>query len=215
MLEYVKSKLNPRESLGWSETARGKTADFKYCCGRYSKLISRLGITKAIAGVTGHGARAQYAENAAILAGVVPPTLGGTVGQMSADELYVKRSQISQQLGHNRVDITSSYYGSFVKKANIEKIISTKATIEFALKRLSNLVQISEDRLSDCVQLVRELSHHGVDATPQQVQAIWALHSERFGKSWVTLHDNNIAALEAAALRLLGDHDLSGPVADF
>src|SRR5690606_17716411 len=101
------------EHLGWYETVRNKKATLKYNVGQYSRLMAKLGITRKNAGVTGHGLRAQYAENLMLSLGVVSPTLGGSKGQMHKDDLNVVQSQTSESLGHVRVDIMTSYGGSF------------------------------------------------------------------------------------------------------
>ncbi|OIQ65600.1 hypothetical protein GALL_528420 [mine drainage metagenome] len=74
-----------------------------------------IGITKERVGTTGHGLRDEYAENIALLQGVIPPTLGGKSDQIPPDELRGKLRHVSENLGHSRESVTGAYYGSFRK----------------------------------------------------------------------------------------------------
>ena len=75
----------------------------------------RLGINKADADCVGHGLRAEYVENEAMLRGLPPPTLGGKAGQMSPEKLEQIQLAISANTGHNRARVLGSYFGSFRK----------------------------------------------------------------------------------------------------
>lgn len=104
VFDYIKQNIKGKstiEHIGWKITARGKAASLAYSIGRYNKCMAKIGITREDAGVTGHGLRAQYAENAALIAHMIPPTLGGTGGQMPKEQLITKREQISELLGHS------------------------------------------------------------------------------------------------------------------
>ncbi len=117
ILDLVKSNLGKTESMGWAQGAGGRQiqdrARLKYCKGRYARCMRAIGITKDRVGTTGHGLRAEYAENMALIQGVIPPTLGGRGDQMPADELSAKLRHVSENLGHSRESVTSAYYGSF------------------------------------------------------------------------------------------------------
>jgi hypothetical protein len=86
-----------------------------------------IGITKDRVGTSGHGLRAEYAENIALLQGVVPPTLGGKGGQLPKDELSARLRHVSENLGHSRESVTGAYYGSFRKTPAPESKASSKA----------------------------------------------------------------------------------------
>lgn len=118
-LDLVKSRLGKTESLGWDQDASGRILQdrerLKYAKARYARCMRAIGITKERVGTTGHGLRAEYAENIALLQGVIPPTLGGKSDQMPPDELRGKLLHVSENLGHSRESVTGAYYGSFRK----------------------------------------------------------------------------------------------------
>jgi integrase len=175
VLDFVKSKVKSHEYLGWPTDTRGLKASLAYCIGRYNKSMAKIGITKLEVGVTGHGLRAQYAENAALIAQMIPPTLGGNRGQMDSVTLDIKREQVSELLGHSR----------------------------------KSMKPVPSDRIPVVLQLLEELTAAGVDASPRELQVLWHMHSQRFASAWATPTAENIAALEAAALRLIRDADAS------
>jgi site-specific recombinase XerC len=120
MLDYVKSQVSKRAALGWTHTRRGKRADLKYQCAEWQRRMQEIGITRKLAGVTGHGLRAEFAENAAMLRGVMPPVLdpsgrGGAMDgvELSLEEINLARTQVSEMLGHSRLNVTNAYYGAF------------------------------------------------------------------------------------------------------
>lgn len=115
VLEYVKARIPKSHYLGWPKTPRGKLGRLHANCDRFEKLMQQLGITKAIAGVTAHGMRAEYAENIAMLGGMLPPTLGGTADQMDAEDLFLVQQGVMDRMGHGRVSVAAAYYGSFRK----------------------------------------------------------------------------------------------------
>ena len=119
VLDLVKSRVSKTESLGWQQDASGRVLQdrerLKYAKARYARCMRAIGITKDRVGTTGHGLRAEYAENIALLQGVIPPTLGGKGDQLPADELRGKLRHVSENLGHSRESVTGAYYGSFRK----------------------------------------------------------------------------------------------------
>jgi len=121
ILDLVKSKIGKTDSMGWDIDAQGKSlrhnARLKYGKARYARCMRAIGVTRENIGTTGHGLRAEYAENIALLQGVVPPTLGGAADQMATDDLSAKLRHVSENLGHSRESVTGAYYGSFRKTA--------------------------------------------------------------------------------------------------
>lgn len=75
MLEFVKARTSKTKPLGWEYSAAGKPVSLQQNIRRYENLMASMGFTKKESGVTGHGLRAQFAENHALLMGLVPPTL--------------------------------------------------------------------------------------------------------------------------------------------
>ena len=84
VLDQVKSMVKKSEHLGWTTKHDGSVADIKFSLGKWHRMLAKIGITKAMTKVTGHGLRAQFAENAALIASVIPPTLGHIVIHKSA-----------------------------------------------------------------------------------------------------------------------------------
>jgi integrase len=208
VLDFIKQNMQGKaktEHIGWKTTTRGKPASLAYSIGRYNKCMAKIGITREDAGVTGHGLRAQFAENAALIAQMIPPTLGGTGGQMPREELITKREQISELLGHIRIDITASYYGSFGRNVTQDEVDRCKINIEAALKYChSGVVKpVLAERRTDCLQMVGELANLEIDITIGQVQVLWEIHSKRHARDWIKPILGNAAALEAAANSLV------------
>lgn len=214
VLDFVKSKLNKNEHLGWETDTRGKPATLKYNIRRYNDYMARIGITKLKDGVTGHGLRAQYAENSAIIAKMIPPTLGGTRGQMDRGDLDVKRAQISELLGHSRISVTASYYGSFGREVKTEEVGRCKNNIETGLLALAGaqLQPVSTERMRDCLQLVGELAVLDIEITLKQVQHLWMNHSARHAVAWARPREGNAEAIEVEAIKLINKATSPGQV---
>ncbi len=116
VLDHVKSRMPKGDAMGWKTTRRGKPATLAYNLKEYERRMAEIGVTKSMAGVSGHGLRAEWSENSAMTDPdnpFVPPTLGGTADQMPAEDLEVALSKVSEMLGHSRPGVTSSYYGHF------------------------------------------------------------------------------------------------------
>lgn len=79
---------------------------------RYKNVLSSAGITKKVLGVTGHGLRHQFAGDKFFdLAHIACPVRGGD--PLHDPELLERvLGAVSQQLGHNRPQITQAYCGS-------------------------------------------------------------------------------------------------------
>jgi hypothetical protein len=145
--------------------------------------------------------RAQYAENAALIVNVIPPTLGGSTGQMSKDDLDLKRVQVSELLGHSRISVTSAYFGSFERGTVPDSPDRTKTAIEKSavIIPVEKIKDIPPDRLTDCIRLTTELIAVGAYVEPRVTQALWEHHSSRHCTPWLAPGASNLAALEAAA----------------
>lgn len=116
ILDYAKSRIAKSEFLGWTDGQHRGMGLLDRNERRYNRYMSTIGITRKDAGVTGHGLRAQYAENSALLRGLLPATLGGTLGQMPKEEVDEIRLKVSENLGHGRTSVTGAYYGTLKKK---------------------------------------------------------------------------------------------------
>lgn len=203
VLDLIKSKIGKTEYLGWKHRHDGSPATLEYSERRYCYFMERLGITKALAEVTGHGLRAQFAENAALLRHLIPPTLGGTGGQMPREDLDLSRVQVSELLGHSRKSVTTAYYGTFGRDNGLDAPDKAKLSIEAGMQTITadQLAAIPHERLDDCLRLGRELIAIGVYDDPRKVQVLWNHHSRRHAVDWLSpAAGSNLASLEAAAL---------------
>ncbi|CAN7804296.1 integrase domain-containing protein [Paraburkholderia hospita] len=124
VLDMVKERVGKRDSLGWKRTIHGENATLEKNIDRYEYSMQKLGISKANCSVCGHGMRAEYAENCALLEGFTPATLGGVGDEYSPDEMRVRKKRVSERLGHSRPQIMNAYYGS---TAAAQKAASQKA----------------------------------------------------------------------------------------
>jgi hypothetical protein len=193
--------------LGWSTKTDGGAASLKYSKRRYHYLMEKIGIGKAMAQVTGHGLRAQFAENVALLKELIPPTLGGTSGQMPRDDLDLARLQVSELLGHSRKSVTGAYVGSFGREpAALDGPGRTAEVLDECLAAIptEQLGAIADTRLAQCACLNAELMAIQVYQDPRKVQVLWEHHSRRHGVDWIPpTTGSNLAALEAAASSIL------------
>jgi integrase len=127
-LDYVKSLIPKKEHLGWMDKPKqrkGKSSSnqremsnqlLKRNQGRYNANMIKLGFTKKDAGITGHGLRAEYSEDMALMKGFLPATRGGTNGQLDQETLDLARLQVAENMGHSRTSVTGAYYGSLKAK---------------------------------------------------------------------------------------------------
>lgn len=208
VLDLIKSKLKKTEHLGWRDRTDGGTATLQYSERRYNHLMERLGITKELAEVTGHGLRAQFAENAALLKSLIPPTLGGTSAQMPKEDIDLVRAQVSESLGHSRISVTGAYYGSFGRNTTPDAPDRAAEAITAGLDAIdvSSLSNIPADRLVDCMKLSNDLiAAHVYGADVRKIQVLWQVHSRRHATEWLKPSDaSNLAALEVAARSIIG-----------
>jgi len=216
VLDLIKSKVGKNDYLGWKERTDGSAATLEYSERRYCYFMEKLGITKALAEVTGHGLRAQFAENAALLRHLIPPTLGGTGGQMPREDLDLSRVQVSELLGHSRKSVTTAYYGTFGRDNGLDAPDRAKLAIEAGLQSIATdqLAAIPRERQGDCAYLGAELMAIGVYDDPRKVQALWNHHSRRHAVDWLSpAAGSNLASLEAAALSFTRSSAESSPAA--
>jgi hypothetical protein len=206
VLQLVQSHIGKTKAMAWETMSDGRTASFDQKVAKYKNSMAEIGFTKAEMGVTGHGLRAQYAENMALLEGFVPPTLGGSKDQLPPENLDVKRVQVSEALGHSRLEITSAYYGSM-----------RSATPAISSQELAELVQNAAARLTqgsikmpldveihaDCIAIMQELILHHIYLNPLQIYALWRSHSSRMAAEWVKPQGGIKQAIEAAARQVL------------
>nr|WP_276595310.1 integrase domain-containing protein [Roseateles albus] len=107
VIESVKAELGPGGlHAAWADRTLVQSRRRLYY------ILERLDITKKGLGVTIHGLRAQWAiEQFEKLTGATTPVRGGHA--MDYRQFSDARLEISRALGHNRINVTSAYYGSF------------------------------------------------------------------------------------------------------
>jgi len=77
-------------------------------------LRNQLGISKAESGVTAHGLRHGYAQRKyRDLTGLPSPVEGGALGRIDPQLHRSAGFAVSRNLGHSRLQITGTYYGSY------------------------------------------------------------------------------------------------------
>ena len=106
VLDEAKKICRKYDALGWPELS------FKQSENRYYHLHRKLGITKVDLGVVGHGLRAEFFENQAMLRGLLPVCLGGSPTQMGKREIERINLEVSRLGGHDDSHTISAYYGS-------------------------------------------------------------------------------------------------------
>lgn len=80
----------------------------------YNLVRKRLGISGRGLGVTPHGLRHGYAQgNYRVMTGCPTPIEGGALGQIDREVHRMASMTVSRALGHGRIDVTTSYYGSY------------------------------------------------------------------------------------------------------
>lgn len=195
VLAYVASKLKKREFLRWPETPSGKPSDYKWARNRYYELAKRVGLTLSRNGAVPHGLRAQFAENAKLIKGEIPKTLGGHSGQMSREDRELMEGGIKEDLGHSfhRRDITAAYYGSYGREVKPGDPDFLRLSIEEGIKEIKRLDEVEEpdlERLDDCLKMIGMLAKVGVQATVGEVYTLWRRHSRyRIGAEWSVPED--------------------------
>lgn len=117
VLDLAKKRIKQNEHIGWPDDKHQSAKPLlERNKSRYMYLLRCIGLTKSMSGSTGHGLRAQFAEQLALSKGYLPATLGGVKNQIPKEDEELIRLQIAENLGHSRKTITSSYYGSTTKK---------------------------------------------------------------------------------------------------
>ena len=207
LLDYVKARVPKKKPLGWEYTRSGKAASLEQNIRRYENLMTSFGFTKADAGVTGHGLRAQFAENHALLLGVLPPTMGGGRVHLDRADLHVIKVKVAQALGHNRQSVTSAYVGSFKAAPDEQVHDQCYVTIQKALRILDavDLPKVPEQRASDCRTIRDVMATLGMPLTVQQAHTLWAKHARRHGVEWTPPELEIPLALQIAAEAMLND----------
>lgn len=204
-LDFVKSHVPKNQPLGWTNMVSGKTASLKQNIKRYENLMASLGFTKADSGITGHGLRAQFAENYSLLLGLLPPTFGGKPGSMDVDDLKLKRTRLSQVLGHNRPSITNAYIGSCRRLKSDGEIDRSIETIKYALTLMgtTGLKPVPIERMRDCFLIQDIFAEVDVCMSHDQAHELWGAYACRNGVEWMKPEMEIGLAVEAEAFAFI------------
>ena len=122
-LDQAKKLCGKYKEFGWPGL------QYKQSENRYYHFMKRIGATKADIGVVGHGLRAEFFENQAMLRGMLPPVLGGSNQQLSRGEIKRVNTEVSQLGGHDDTHAISSYYGSLRKYPKTNDIGERAASV--------------------------------------------------------------------------------------
>ncbi len=80
----------------------------------YHYVNNRLGISKKDMGVTPHGLRHGYVQDAyREQTGLPTPVEGGALGKIDRETHQMASMTVSRWVGHGRIDVTTSYGGSY------------------------------------------------------------------------------------------------------
>jgi hypothetical protein len=139
-----------------------------------------------LTGTSGHGLRAQFIENHAIVSGFVPGTLSGDGSEKEKDEMRVARGIASQQLGHARISVTASYYGSLRRSKTKDRDRLKNAVLEAIadLKEKNGEETLEEELREECKQIATVLLDDDVAITLSQVQTLWRRYCVRHNVEW-------------------------------
>ncbi len=184
VLDYVLARVGKTEKLCWPGVKNEQAIN------RYCRLMRKMGFTKLESGVTGHGLRAQYAENAALIAAFIPSTLGGTNAGLNKDDLRVAKMVVSEKLGHSRESVTGAYYGSFGRTKVFAEQDHYRRVVQSGIQYLTenNLIEDADPAVAnDCRQFALKLLDCDIAVSLRQVQTLWRMYSNRFGSQWVEI----------------------------
>jgi len=205
LIDYVKQRIPANQKLGWPYNRDGSVATLEQNIARYRNMMSRLGITKKTIGVTGHGLRAQFSENQALALGLIPPSMGGSRGQLEKKTLKSRLTKISEALGHHRTVVVSAYFCSFGKNATLDRADRCMRNIEHAMQflPLTELEDVEDIWRADCLHIRNILEVLEVDIHLKQIQHFWRIYSARNGMQWLSPDREIGICIESAALTII------------
>ncbi|TAN31352.1 integrase [bacterium] len=140
MLEHAKRVAGFGRPLGWPRHTYEQNQK------HYWYNMRKLGVSGMDSDCVGHGLRAEFAENMAMLQGLLPPTLGGAADQMGEAQRKAIQMKVSEAMGHHRINVTGAYYGSF----RVRQVLERKGEdyLEYKGFKARVLTDIVADRLN-------------------------------------------------------------------
>ena len=105
-------------AIGRSGRLRWADCTWKQAQNRFYNLTrKRLGVSQQGLGITAHGLRHGFAQwNYANQTGLPTPVEGGALGVVTPEIHREASLNVSKELGHSRIHVVSSYYGSYGHK---------------------------------------------------------------------------------------------------
>lgn len=187
LLEYVKARSEKNKPLGWEYSAGGKAVTLEQNVRRYENLMAALGFTKSQLGVTGHGLRAQFAENHALLYGLMPPSLNVLPQVQSRVDRDVVVNKLAQALGHSRKSVMAAYIGKLGNASCQGWDARSAEHIRLTLRilEIDALSAVPMDRADDCEAIQAAMAESEVALNLEQAHALWSMHSRRHGVEWM------------------------------
>jgi integrase len=136
VLDHLKSEVPEGSHLAWSNRS------LKQAKARMHYIARKLGLTKnGLHKVTWHGLRADFAiDHLESLTGQKAPVRGGIA--INYRELSAARLKVTQALGHNRLEITGAYYGSFLslEREQLRSFTRSWERIDVVMKEVGQLI---------------------------------------------------------------------------
>jgi integrase len=109
----------------------------------YNLVRKRLGITGKLKGITAHGLRHGYAQRRyRQQTGLPTPVEGGALGYIDRETHQAASMNVSRELGHGRVEVTGSYYGSY--EHALRTLLVINMTVRDCLRTSARSVDICE-----------------------------------------------------------------------
>lgn len=124
---------------GNNKRLRWTDCTWKQAQNRFYNLVrKRLGITGKLKGITAHGLRHGYAQRRyRQQTGLPTPVEGGALGRIDRETHQTASIGVSRELGHGRVDVTGSYYGSYGHALRVPPVMSMIVDIKPMTMKLS------------------------------------------------------------------------------
>lgn len=127
VLEFARRFVR-RESGAGGYVGSG-TQSLAFNLSAYHRVLARLGITKADAGVTGHGLRAAFAIRGLHRYGLEAPVRGGDLTTLDKKKRDLILRSVAEDLGHSRPMISTAYYGPVKTAGSVKSVDQDPDTV--------------------------------------------------------------------------------------
>lgn len=128
----VMARVTKLVSQSRTGKVRWPDCNYRQARNRYYNWMKRLGATKAGMGVTGHGLRHGYAQEMyRRQTGLPTPIEGGKPTDLSRRDHKMAGMTVSAAMGHGRIDVVASYYGSY---GHGQRTVQMPSKMDFCFK---------------------------------------------------------------------------------